>query len=119
MEGLKNQLKIYLKYLRNNPEGYWFKRKLYGWGWTPVRVEGWLTIIVFIVLVIANSYRLENKVTNPNDMVWPFVLETVLMTGILLWICYKKGESPRWQWGLPEEEREEDKEDSPLHQTEK
>jgi hypothetical protein len=24
-----------LDYLRNNPQRYWFKRKLYGWGWTP------------------------------------------------------------------------------------
>ena len=28
------------EYIRNNPKGYWFKRKLYGWGWFPVKWEG-------------------------------------------------------------------------------
>jgi hypothetical protein len=26
----------YKKYLKDNPEVYWFKAKLYGWGWFPV-----------------------------------------------------------------------------------
>jgi hypothetical protein len=29
--------KEYTDYLKDNPQGYWFKRKLYGWGWTPAR----------------------------------------------------------------------------------
>lgn len=31
-----HMFKNYLDYIRDNPHGYWFKRKLYGWGWTPV-----------------------------------------------------------------------------------
>ena len=29
-------LKQYIAYLKDNPQGYWFKAKLYGWGWVPV-----------------------------------------------------------------------------------
>lgn len=35
-------LKEYLEYLKDNPKHLWFKRKLYGWGWVPVRWQGWL-----------------------------------------------------------------------------
>ena len=29
--------KNYLDYIRDNPKGYWFKRKPFGYGWTPVK----------------------------------------------------------------------------------
>ena len=47
----------YIEYFKNNPEGYWFKRKIYGWGWTPVKWQGWVTILVFVVLMICDFLR--------------------------------------------------------------
>ena len=32
---------------------YWFKRRRFGWGWTPVTWQGWLTVAFFIGLIIA------------------------------------------------------------------
>jgi hypothetical protein len=32
--------KKYIEYLKDNPQGYWFKRKVWGWGWTPVTWQG-------------------------------------------------------------------------------
>ncbi len=26
-------IKKYLNYIKDNPEHYWFKAKIYGWGW--------------------------------------------------------------------------------------
>ena len=54
-----NVLKQYIEYLKNNPEGYWFKRKLYGWGWTPATWQGWLVLAVFVVLMILNAFRVD------------------------------------------------------------
>ena len=37
-----------IAYLKDNPHGYWFKAKLYGWGWVPVKWQGWLVVAVAI-----------------------------------------------------------------------
>ncbi|HEU4677679.1 MAG TPA: hypothetical protein VFS75_03110 [Candidatus Paceibacterota bacterium] len=89
-------------YVKDNPEGYWFKRKLYGWGWTPVTKEGWTVMAGWLILVILNSFRLE-KTASADFANW-FVLETLALSLILLVICYKKGEKPRWQWGLSKDQ---------------
>ncbi len=75
----------------------WFKRKRYGWGWYPVTWQGWLVIVDFVVLVIANTTRLNIKV-RPENTPW-FIGETLVMVAILILVCYRTGESPRWQWG--------------------
>lgn len=116
MDELKKYSQRYSEYLKNNPEGYWFKRKLYGWGWTPVKWQGWLTLIVYIILIMMIAYLREPSIAdNPNSgsNFLTFALPLLVLTGILIYICYKKGESPRWQWGLPKDQIEE-KETEPL-----
>ena len=49
----------YINYIKDNPEGYWFKRKLYGWGWTPATWQGWLSTFVFIGLVLIVVLRFD------------------------------------------------------------
>lgn len=95
-------IKEYRAYLNDNPEGYWFKRKLYGWGWTPTKWQGWFVILVFIGFLILNAFRFDPG-PNPSDAaVIPFILETFFIVFILIFICFKKGEKPSWQWGLPD-----------------
>ena len=91
-------IKEHLDYLKDNPEGYWFKRKLYGWGWTPARPQGWLVILGYVLSVIAVSFIVD-EVSSGMEIVLTFVLPVTLLTIILIGICYKKGERPRWQWG--------------------
>lgn len=91
-------IKEHLDYLKDNPEGYWFKRKLYGWGWTPARPQGWLVILGYVLSVIAVSFIVD-EVSSGMEIVLTFVLPVTLLTIILIGICYKMGERPRWQWG--------------------
>lgn len=70
----------------------WFKRKLYGWGWTPCTWQGWLVLLVWIVLFVSLAYTMDHEWIKNLTFVF-------IMTAILLFICYKKGEKPRWQWG--------------------
>lgn len=88
--------KNYCDYYRNNPEGYWFKRKLYGWGWVPVTREGWLVILALIAIVSAAAkyFLVEGRVLE-YFAVFAAALLAVLAVG------YAKGEPPRWQWGRP------------------
>lgn len=90
--------KEYFEYLKNNPEGYWFKRKLYGWRWTPVRWQGWLVIFVYIVAVVGFGLTI-NEDSPAREVVFTFIIPVVLLTLTLLRICYKTGEKPKWQWG--------------------
>jgi len=101
--------KKYSEYIKDNPEGYWFKRKIYGWGWTPVRWQGWITLLFFIFYIVINSPRAVGGVEpTGTDLNW-FFAKVVLSIIVLLIICYKKGEKPRWQWGLPRHGRDEPK----------
>ncbi len=100
----KNIVREYIDYLKDNPERYWFKRKIYGWGWTPATVEGWVVLIIFLGLIILNFYRLGMNAYSSDDTVRLFFIQTLVLVFILLAICYKKGEKPKWQWGLPKKD---------------
>lgn len=90
--------KNYIKYLQNNPEHYWFKRKLYGWGWTPVRWQGWVAILAYITGLVILS-RVVNQQSVPSDIIFYFLIPAFVWTIALITLCYKTGEQPKWQWG--------------------
>tara|TARA_Y100000034_G_scaffold124384_1_gene172478 strand:- start:1421 stop:1708 length:288 start_codon:yes stop_codon:yes gene_type:complete len=89
----------YLDYLRDNPEGYWFKRKLFGWGWTPVMVEGWIVTLAFILFIVYTGLELASISSPTNkDLAW-FFFKLIASIAILIFICYRAGERPKWSWG--------------------
>lgn len=97
-----NCVKKYKEYLKDNPEGYWFKRKLYGWGWTPAKWQGVAVILAFVAFVVWNGIEL-GKVAEPSEsQATYFAIKVVISIILLLTVCYLKGEKPRWQWGLPD-----------------
>lgn len=75
----------------------WFKAKRYGWGWAPSTWQGWVVLVVFLVLVIGNTQRLH--VGHATAVPVEFLIETGLLVGALIAICYWKGEKPGWRWG--------------------
>ena len=80
---------------------YWFKRKRYGWGWTPIAGQGWATLLGYLVVVFGSSKLLLGDV--PRNTYEPkagvFMAILVLSTIVLIAVCYIKGPSPRWRWG--------------------
>ena len=75
-------------------EKLWFKRKLYGWGWYPCSWEGWLIVLFFIVsiYIIAKNTLVKGKVLE-------YFISLILLTLIIIYLGYKKGEKPKWSWG--------------------
>lgn len=70
----------------------WFKRKLYGWGWTPCSWEGWMVILVWVVFFIFTMKKMDHE--------WlKNLIFIIISVFVLIFISYKKGEKPRWQWG--------------------
>ena len=101
-----NYLNRYIAYVKDNPKEYWFKRKLFGWGWTPVTWQGWLATALFVGLIVWNATRIDGVSHSANDTLINFIPQTILLVVILIAICYKTGEPPKWQWGIPDEEQE-------------
>ncbi len=77
----------------------WFKRKTYGWGWTPATWHGWTILGIYTGAVLAIAFDAERS-TDP--MMQVFVPITAL-TMFLLVVTYLTGEKPRWQWGKKDE----------------
>ena len=74
----------------------WFRRKLYGWGWTPSTWEGWVVILVWVLLFTSLMINIEHNVVLRVLLIFISVL-------VLIYVCYKKGEKPKWQWGKRKE----------------
>ena len=97
-------LKQYIDYLRDNPKGYWFKARLYGWGWVPITWQGWAVVLIYIALLLIFSTTISES-SPPQEVVFTFLLPMVTLTSILIRICYKKGEKPYWSWGKPKKNK--------------
>jgi hypothetical protein len=84
-----------------NNNKLWFRRKRYGWGWTPATKEGWLVLLVYIIIFATADIIFVNsmKVAPSHTKSGVFLAFVGFITGILIQICYKKGEEPRWSWG--------------------
>ena len=89
-------IKEYIAYLKDNPKGYWFKARLYGWGWVPVRWQGWLVIVAGIGI-----FLLGISIGEADDAPGAALIGALLMLAIIFSFCFWKGEKPRWQWGPP------------------
>jgi uncharacterized membrane protein HdeD (DUF308 family) len=77
----------------------WFKAKLYGWGWTPVSWQGWLIIAAYVAALIFFVARLEERTHSASGFLLGFAPYFIVLTVLLLVVCYKKGEKPGWHWG--------------------
>lgn len=76
----------------------WFKRKTYGWGWTPVTWQGWALTAGYALALIACGSTLDEG-SSRKEFALAFVLPVAILTTAFMRIAYKRGESPRWQWG--------------------
>ena len=85
--------------MRDNPKGYWFKRKLYGWGWVPVSWEGWAVTLGFIAVLLLNGFYMASN-GEPSSGALTLVFGSIIISIIILiGVCYKTGEKPKWVWG--------------------
>lgn len=96
-------IKEYLDYLRDNPQHYWFKAKLFGWGWTPARWQGWLVILAYLALLLGLVSTIDEN-SPKSEVDFMFWLPLAILTAALIAICYKTGEKPRWNWGFPKKD---------------
>jgi uncharacterized membrane protein YhaH (DUF805 family) len=73
----------------------WFKAKNYGWGWYPCSWQGWLVLLAWAAIFILLIDRAEDS----NNILANSIIPVLVLTAILISICYVKGEKPVWRWG--------------------
>jgi hypothetical protein len=101
-----NVFKKYVDYLKDNPEGYWFKRRFFGFGWVPATREGWLVTLVFLAFLIWSGNDIASVSEPTDEMVYWFLVRIFIAVIVMITICYKTGEKPKWQWGVPDKDKE-------------
>jgi len=69
---------------------YWFGRKRVGWGWGPRRWEGWLTVIIYAVLMMILPSYLGAWLGDTGVRILWFGL-TVMFLGVFFWKLERSG----------------------------
>lgn len=75
---------------------YWFKAKTYGYGWTPATWQGWLIILAYLIIFGVLFYIFESNIEKYSVF---YFISVFVITGLLIYISYKKGEPAKWRWG--------------------
>ena len=72
---------------------FWFPAKRYGWGWgLPNCWQGWMVLIAYVLLLTAGSPLLA---VNAGL----YIAHVIILSIVLIIVCYLKGEKPGWRWG--------------------
>ena len=75
---------------------YWFKAKTYGYGWYPATWQAWLIMLVYLIIFTALVFVFES---NMEKYMAFYFISIFVITGLLIYISYKKGEPAKWRWG--------------------
>lgn len=80
---------------------YWFKPKDYGYGYVPISVEGWISVITLIgigiFLAYLNNFFNHSLITFQNGLF--FTLEIIILGFVFLKIFEKKCKGKlKWNW---------------------
>lgn len=73
-------------------EGYWFARKLYGYGATPVTWQGWLTTLAYFIAIAAIAMKVPGHWLKAGLML-------PLTVTYLYFVWTRTDGGFAWRWG--------------------
>jgi len=77
-----------------------FKRKRYGYGWTPVTLGGWVLVTLFIAFILLWSLIMlpsTKTVTLEQEVV--FFTGLIIIITLMLLIIRRFAPRGKWRWG--------------------
>jgi hypothetical protein len=84
---MPNQIDKKIKYL--------FSAKKYGWGWgLPSAWQGWVTLVFYLGSIALSVYCFP-----PEEKLVLFIFSIIVLSVLLIVICWIKGEPPKWRRG--------------------
>lgn len=89
-------MNAYMPKQKKKPEHIWFRRKVYGWGWTPSTWQGWSITFGYIALIVLFAMLVDGE-SSPYEVAFRFALPCLLLTILFMQIASKTGESPAEQ----------------------
>lgn len=75
----------------------WFKRRRYGYGWTPVTWQGWVTVVGFLTVVLVVAPLAASA--ESEGVRWLYLNFVFAAALFLIGISLSKGPLPKWRWG--------------------
>ena len=83
-----------------NHNKYWFKRRRYGYGWRPISWQGWTSIGLYLVVVVAGAWTIRDVPQGQfTREIGAYLLVVTVATAGLLRVAYRHGPRPKWRWG--------------------
>ena len=74
---------------------YWFPAKRYGWGWGPPSTwQGWAVLLAYLSFALGGIPLIQ---ASKGSAI--YIIYALGLTGLLIVVCWLKGEPPRWRWG--------------------
>ncbi len=77
----------------------WFKAKNYGYGWYPCSWEGGIVTLIYVLFLIGLFGFSDLDSYSGRDAILKIFVPVIIVTSVLVVICFKTGERPRWRWG--------------------
>lgn len=77
----------------------WFKKKKYGWGWTPCTWQGHMVVGLYFLCICLTVWVVQFGFVSMNTT--QLVATLIGESAVLVAVSYLKGEKPSWSWGPP------------------
>jgi len=58
-----------------------------------------MIVLAYIAIAIFSFLRIDSKSHSASDTLINFIPRFIIVTILLIIICYRTGEKPHWQWG--------------------
>lgn len=81
---------------------YWFKRRRYGWGWTPATWQGWSLTLAMVVLIVLPAILAGQYGSRGHSVA--YIVYVIVVIVVFIVIVEAKSPAPRWRWGKSAED---------------
>ena len=59
----------------------WFKRKTFGYGWTPSTIEGWIAIIIFVGAALLIGFSAGEDITE-KEIIFKLLVPIIVLVAV-------------------------------------